>query len=111
VVESGAAGTERLLARLGVPATPESAALVGRHDAKLRRIVLPTLIIHGAFDDLVPVAQAERLRELLGPAVRRMLIIPGAGHNDLLWIGREAYFEAIRVHIESLSGARAGPDE
>ena len=48
-----------------------------------------------ARDELVPPDQAVGLQRLLATRCRELLMIPGAGHNDLLWVGRTAYFQAI----------------
>ena len=108
VVESGAAGMERLLERFRVPAQARARALVAAHDAKLRCIRLPCLIIHGAADELVPLAQAERLHALLEAVRPELLVVPGAGHNDLLWIGASDYFEAIARLVQQI-GLRSDP--
>ena len=94
-VESGAAGMRRFLDRLGLPHNGEAATLVAQHEAKIRTIRLPALLIHGEQDDLVPLAQAAELYDLLSGAPRRLVVIPAAGHNDLLWCGRAQYFESI----------------
>lgn len=95
VIESGAAGMRRFLDRLGLPQSGEAAILVARHEAKIRAIRLRTLLIHGELDDLVPLAQAAELDNLLSGTERTLVIIPDAGHNDLLWRGRRQYFDAI----------------
>ena len=95
VIESGAAGMRRFLDRFGLGQSGEAAALVAQHEAKIRAIRLRTLLIHGECDDLVPLAQAAELDDLLSGADRTLVIIPDAGHNDLLWRGRRQYFDAI----------------
>ncbi len=96
IIESGAASLRRLVSRLGAGADAEAAAaLAAAHEAKIRSIRLPALIIHGERDELIPLAHAAELYELLEGTEREMVVIPGAGHNDLLWLGRAQYFEAI----------------
>lgn len=95
IIESGAATVGRLLARYGLADTDEGRTLVAQHEAKIRSIRLPALLIHGEHDDLVPLEQATELYDLLSETEREFLILPGAGHNDLLWLGRDQYFEAI----------------
>ncbi len=46
------------------------------------RVRCPVLIVHGDQDRIVPLAQGERLRGLLGGPTE-LLVVPGAGHNDL----------------------------
>ncbi len=66
---------------------------------KVRSIGLPALVIHGEQDTLAPVEQAmEMYREFPSPR-KRLLTIPGAGHNDLLYRGRNEYFTAIREFV------------
>ena len=58
-------------------------ALGERYDslAASERVRAPALVIHGAVDDLIPAAQGERVGEKLRA---RVVMVPGAGHNDLL---------------------------
>lgn len=70
---------------------------------KLRSIVKPTLIIHGAQDSLIPVDEARELYENSGAKDKRLVIIPYADHNDLLVIGKEQYYKAIREFVEDYS--------
>lgn len=50
---------------------------------QLPRLTVPTLILHGAADRVVPVAWAQRAHELI-PA-SRLVVVPDAGH----WLPRE----------------------
>jgi hypothetical protein len=96
IIESGAANMRRMGARLGGAIDPVAVeALVAAHEAKIRSIRMPVLIIHGEWDELVPLSTAELLYGLLEGSERRMEVIPGAGHNDIAWVGREQYFAAI----------------
>ncbi|MEZ4501571.1 MAG: alpha/beta hydrolase [Dehalococcoidia bacterium] len=103
ILESGAAGIRRVLERTGLLDTELGGTLAAAHDAKVRSIRLPVLQIHGEQDDLVPLRTAHELGELLEGTKRTLVTIPRAGHNDLLWLGRERYFEAIRDFIEGAS--------
>lgn len=100
IIESGAANLRRLVTRIGT-GTPgrESAALVDGHQRKLESIRLPTLILHGEYDELIPVEHAIELHEQLKAPEKDLVIIPGAGHNDILWLGMEEYFEAITTFV------------
>jgi len=99
IIESGGASIERLLERFSVPPSNAVTRLARAHDEKLAGIILPALIIHGTHDQLVPVSQAERLRSLLPADRTSMLLVPNAGHNDLLWVGRDRYFAAIEQFV------------
>jgi len=73
--------------------------LEATHRVKVRSIQLPVLVIHGEEDSLAPVQQAvDMYHEFVSPN-KRLLTIPGAGHNDLLNLGLREYFEAIRGFV------------
>ncbi len=100
IVESGFAHTIPLLARLGLPVE----RLVGLPDPignvrKIAQVDLPLLIIHGECDSLVPVGNGQALYDASPSDHKRLVRIRGAGHNDLLYIGQDAYFAAIREFI------------
>lgn len=97
IIESGFAHTARLLARLGVVLEGlDEAQDVFANLAKIGQVRLPTLIIHGQADALIPASEGMALYE--GSAApedkKRLVLIPGAGHNDLLAYA-DAYFGAI----------------
>ena len=100
IIESGFADTRALLARLGAPVSglDESQAGFG-NAAKMARVTRPTLIIHGQNDILIPASEGETLYRRSGATDKRLVLIPGAGHNDLLLYGRNRYFEAIAAFI------------
>lgn len=75
---------------------PTVRSLLAAHEAKLAKITLPTLLLHGSRDDLIPLSSVERLAKLLTSAAERtMMIIDGASHNDLLRLAHDACFGAI----------------
>jgi len=93
IIESGAGSLSRLAAMAG--GGDDAAPLVAAHEAKLRSITLPTLILHGEHDELIPLDRAVELHETIASTDRELLVIPGAGHNDILWVGLQEYFGAI----------------
>lgn len=100
VIESGAANLRRLLTMLGLsPGEGPGQALVEAHERKIRSIQLPVLILHGEYDELIPVEHAAELYDLLDATDRTLEVIPGAGHNDILWRGQDQYFDAIAHFI------------
>ena len=79
----------------GLP--PQDAeALEAAYLAKVSSITIPALVIHGEQDTLAPVQQAVQMYECFPSADKRLLTIPGAGHNDLLYRGSNEYFAAIK---------------
>lgn len=98
ILESGAGNLRRWIQRLDLgPTGPE---LLAAHEAKLRSIHLPCLMIHGQYDDLIPLELAKEVYDTLEGSEREMVVIPNAGHNDIIWIGAEEYFAAIKRFVE-----------
>ena len=67
---------------------------------KIKEITIPTLVIHGDLDDLIPVQIGQALHEISGAEDKELLIIEGAGHNDLIDKGRDQYFSAIEKFVK-----------
>ena len=102
IIESGAASARRSIARFGLEDEPGAAEFIEAHEAKVRSIRIPSLQIHGEADDLAPIELAAELYNQLENDRREFVAIEGAGHNDILWIGRSEYFAAIRAFVDSL---------
>lgn len=100
ILESGAGNLRRWVQQLG----QEGQALAAAHEAKLRSITLPCLMIHGENDELIPLESAMQVYEMLASSEREMVVIAGAGHNDIVWIGAEQYFEAIGRFVAQYAG-------
>ncbi len=101
IIESGAGNVRRLSARAGLDTSSGPAAdLADGHEAKLRSIELPALILHGQQDELIPLPYAAELHNLLSASEANLVVIPGAGHNDILWVGHVEYFAAIKAFLE-----------
>ena len=97
VIESGFAYTFSLIERIGflhVADADEERDGFGNLD-KISRADLPTLIIHGERDWIIPVGDGIALYEASPAADKRLITIPSAGHNDLMMVGHKAYFDAI----------------
>ncbi|MCX5883939.1 MAG: alpha/beta hydrolase, partial [Deltaproteobacteria bacterium] len=65
----------------------------------MRTADLPTLIIHGTIDQIIPVSDARALYNACVNTVRRLVEIDGAGHNDLMFRGGDRYWSSVREHI------------
>ena len=74
-------------------------ALEDDYHAKFYSIDIPALVIHGEWDELAPVADAVDMHDKFKTRDKRLEIIPKAGHNDLMYIGYQQYFSAIRDFI------------
>jgi hypothetical protein len=111
IVESGFADTFALLRRLGLRVQGAVEERDGFRNAhKLSQITARTLIIHGAADALIPCADGMELYRCCSAADKRLALIPGAGHNDLMWLGRSAYFDAIRTLVCGTAATPPRPD-
>jgi alpha-beta hydrolase superfamily lysophospholipase len=101
IIESGFPSVVRVMMHLGVPVR---SALLERIDQEclemIEKIFIPTLIIHGESDTLVPLKDANDLYRHLGTDTKEMLVIPSAGHNDIMFVGFQKYFDAIQQFIE-----------
>ena len=97
IIESGFAHTFALIERIGflqLPNVDESIDGFGNLE-KISRVQIPTLIIHGERDWIIPVGDGEDLHKASASASKKLVRVPGAGHNDLMLVGRKAYFDAI----------------
>lgn len=100
IIESGFAQTFALLARLGVVLPGGDEERDGAGNAlKIGQITTPTLIIHGQEDFLIPAAQGQELYRCCAARDKRLVLIPGAGHNNLMMVGLAQYFEAIQKFV------------
>jgi alpha-beta hydrolase superfamily lysophospholipase len=100
IVESGFADTFALLARLGVRVQGADEDRDGfGNPAKMARVTTRTLVIHGQADMLIPASDGQELYRRCAAADKRLVLIPGAGHNDLMMVGMSQYFEAIRMFV------------
>ncbi|MGD0228745.1 MAG: alpha/beta hydrolase [Syntrophorhabdales bacterium] len=103
IVESGFAHTRNQLRRLGVSHLfRDIPDVVGfGNDLKIKEITIPTLIIHGEEDEIIPVDEGRALYALSGASRKTLLLIPRAGHNDLMVYGLAAYMRAIETFASS----------
>lgn len=101
IVESGFADVIRLFAYIGVPveALGLDQVKVSLNLERIQLISIPTLIIHGEYDRLIPVQEGEDLYRGSGAEDRRLLIIAKADHNDIFFVGRDEYLNTVRGFV------------
>jgi len=101
IVESGFANIFSLFENLGFPAkavgftgaeTPTGLQLI-------RKISIPTLIMHGEHDQIVPLAEAKNLYNNVAAEDKRLLIIPGVDHNTIFLGGMEQYLQELKDFV------------
>jgi hypothetical protein len=104
ILESAFAYSLPLLALIGIPV--ESLGLEEKDGfqnvQKITQISKPTLILHSQFDELIPLKEADILLKNSGARRKEMIIIPGAGHNDIIERCGRLYFETIARFANSL---------
>ena len=55
----------------------------------------PTLFIHGDNDEIIAYTEAKKLHDSCPAAEKKLYLVPGAGHNDLLFLGERIYRDAL----------------
>ena len=93
IIESGRANLGRYAQGLE-PAVAQ--ALEDDYQARFYSISIPALVIHGQWDESAPLAEAVDMFNKLQTANKHLEIIPGAGHNDLMYVEMRQYFRAVR---------------
>ena len=91
------AAVQRQLVRIGVSHLFEDVEnpIGFGSDRKIEKIMIPTLIIHGEADRIIPVEEGKALYSLSGAQEKEAIFISNAGHNDLFEWDLERYMEGI----------------
>ncbi|MDY6916654.1 MAG: alpha/beta hydrolase [Chloroflexota bacterium] len=101
IIESGFATVGRLMDLVGV--APEALGLdratLSFNAGRVRSVTIPTLIIHGEYDNLIPLQHGLDLYENSGSSEKKLLIIPSATHNDIFLVGMEDYLGVVREFV------------
>ncbi len=92
------------MARRTVPILPVHLLVRTRFDslAKMPSLRQPLLVIHGNRDEVVPFEMGRALYDA-AEGTKDFLAVPGAGHNDLEYVGGEVYRERLRTFLARLS--------
>jgi len=104
IVESGFARTMPLLALLGIPTAMLGLAELEGDDNEDRmgRVTIPVLLIHAEDDMIVPLWHAERNLVRVPSQAKRLVVIPGADHNDIMATGGRLYWGSLAAFLASL---------
>jgi pimeloyl-ACP methyl ester carboxylesterase len=108
IIESGFATTLPLLMNLGVDVarlgiTEED----GFHNVrKISSIIKPTLIIHGQYDEIIPVNSAAILQAQSPARTKELQVVPGASHNTIIASAGDLYYSVIKQFCNKISGIR-----
>ncbi len=106
IIESGFCDTGPFLTGLGLDITQmgftEDDGFKNRE--KMEEIKLPTFILHGSRDTLVPPAQAETLQAVSGARNKQFHIIPGADRGTMIEVGGDLYYQTMKSFVDTVSG-------
>ena len=103
IIESGFPSVVRIIIHLGIPADGIDLKKIDQGCLEMiKEIHIPSLIIHGEQDTLVPIENARDLYEHLRTKEKELLVIPSATHNDVLIVGFTDYFDALQRFIKPL---------
>ena len=106
IIDSGFADSLPLAARLGynVAASGLREEDCFNNLEKISEIEIPTLILHGAEDQLIPLQEASKLQAHCGARAKQLFVVPGADHNSLILRGGAVYFETIKRFTNAVTG-------
>jgi len=97
ILDSGFAHTRPLLENLGLD--PDAIGFREENGFGNLQIIKgyqnPSLIIHGDNDEIISVTEGRELYDTCPSKVKKLLIIPGAGHNELLMYGLDDYLASL----------------
>lgn len=71
---------------------------------RLKEIQVPTLVIHGTEDTVIPFSHGEALFRLL-PGIKQFFPVNGAGHNDVVGVAGDRYLEVLQTFLQSVTTA------
>jgi len=107
IIESGYADAPSLFRRLGIPIIDnykKDDTLPIANAEKIKRIQLPLLVIHGSEDNIIPVEHGKTLHTNSPTEDKRLVVITGAGHNNLIGTALKTYFSAIDEFVNDHLG-------
>jgi uncharacterized protein len=104
VIESGFAYSLPLLKLIGIPVDHLGLQEENgfRNYQKISGVTKPTLILHAQFDELISLNEADVLLKNSGAQRKELIVIPRAGHNDIIALGGKEYFKIIARFADSL---------
>jgi len=82
---------------------PAGLILTQRFDSmtKIESLQVPILLIHGTVDSVVPYTMSQQLFAA-APEPKQLVLIPGAGHNDLAEVAGSQYLQAVQKFVQQV---------
>jgi len=110
IIESGFPSVARMLEHLGISVHNSDLEKIEQECLeRIKKIFIPSLIIHGEQDALVPLKNARDLYKYLGTQKKELFVISLANHNDIMMIGFKGYFAALQQFIEKTGEFKFSP--
>jgi len=108
IIESGFSTTLPLLMNLGVDVAGLGISEEDgfRNVRKISSFTKPTLIIHGQYDEIIPVNSAAILQAQCPARAKEFQVVPGASHNTIIASAGELYFTVIKQFCNKISGIK-----
>ena len=69
---------------------------------RMQRISCPVLLLHGTRDEIVPMSHSERLMDACPHKNKLLMLVEGAGHNNLESVSGPPIFQVIQNFLDSL---------
>ncbi|MDX9746298.1 MAG: alpha/beta hydrolase [Syntrophales bacterium] len=105
ILDSAFAHTGPLLENLGLD--PEAICFTEEDGfgnlGKMSAFSSPALVIHGGNDEIIGVNEGRALYEACPSERKHLIIVPGAGHNDLFMVAPDAYRAGLLWMKEALN--------
>jgi hypothetical protein len=101
IIESGFASVGRLVDLIDVPVDRLGfdRQKLSFNVERIASITIPTLIIHGEYDNLIPLQHGRDLYRSSGAKDKQLMVIPGATHNDIFLVGMDDYLKAMKEFV------------
>lgn len=101
IVESTFTTLQEMAARSSIPLATHLVAYEFPSVERIRSVTAPTLVVHGARDELIPLEMGQRLVEAAGGPTS-WLEVPGGTHSDTWLRGGDAYWGAVAGFLGGL---------
>lgn len=101
IIESGFADLKRLFLHLGFYHPGSGVEAVMDNASKVEKVRIPTLILHAENDSLIPLEHALTMYQRSGASDKRLAVIPGAEHNNIMIADIDLYFRELGEFIRA----------
>lgn len=98
IIESSFVSAYRVMT--GIPILPMDRF---RNLKKMSSVDVPVLVIHGTADEVIAPWHGRRLAEAVPDSRLQTLWVEGAGHNDLVFVAGDSYWETLRSYLDSIA--------